>query len=380
MNILALQIHPCCRSYKISRAAMNVDPDLTYRLILEARGYDPRFEALGYVFAEPRYWRGRLPRTLPEKIRYFMLEERSAGRRLGRMIRESGADLVNSRGPDRLGHYAYRYGSLPVVHDVHDLYSIFPRRQTDETNPRYGLRERYMYRKQLRWEQYVHEELDGLIYTSSYMLEYARSAYRISAETVIVPNAVLAEDVPQDRLPKLSETEGGRHLVFVGDLNRPKLDRLLEVARVGLHVHLYPIGDAAHLTALRRSCADQPLMHWHPTLPYRQLLLEFTRYDFGVILWYRGATEEIYQTSLPNKIFEYLAAGLPAIVGPFRSLTDFVESRGVGFSVEEPEQILERMDEPFEVPFRTEYTMEHYMPDLLAFYRSVAAQGRGRSG
>jgi len=287
---------------------------------------------------------------------------------------------VNSRGPDRLGYYAHRYGSLPVVHDVHDLYSIFPRRQTDETNPRYGLREQYMYRKQLGWERHVHEELDGLIYTSPYMLEYAKSVYRIPAETVIVPNAVLAEDLPRDRLPKLSQTEGGRHLVFVGDLNLPKLNRLLEVARLGLHVHLYPVGAPDHLALLRKHCADQPLIHWHPTLPYLQLLRELTQYDFGVILWYRGATEEIYQTSLPNKIFEYLATGLPVIVGPFRSLADFVETRGAGFSVQEPEQILERVDERFEVPMRDEYTMEHYMPDLLAFYRRVAERDPGRAG
>jgi glycosyltransferase involved in cell wall biosynthesis len=378
MKVVALQINPCCRSYKISRAALASDPDLAYELILEARGYDPRFEALGYVFADPLYWRDRLPRTLAEKVRYFMLDQRAAGRRLGRMIRDSGGALVNSRGPDRLGYFAHRFGSLPVVHDVHDLYSIFPRRQTDERRQRYGLRETYMYRKQLGWERYVHEELDGLIYTSPYMLDYARSRYRITAETVVVPNAVLAEDVPHTRLPKLSETLGGRHLVFVGDLNAPKLGRLLEVARLGLHVHLYPIGPETELAALRRSCSDESRVHWHAALPYRRLLLEFTQYDFGVILWYRGAVEEIYQTSLPNKIFEYLAAGLPVIVGPFRSLADFVESRSAGFSVKEPGEIPDRINDPFDVSFRDEYTMEFYVPKLLSLYRRVAERGRGR--
>ncbi|MCK4545955.1 MAG: glycosyltransferase [Candidatus Eisenbacteria sp.] len=377
MKILTLQINPCCRSYKISRAALNADADLTYDLILEAKGYDQRFEKLGYVFAEPAYWREHLPRTLIEKIRYFVLDERLAGRRLQGIIRDSAADLVNSRGPDRLGYFAHRFGSVPVVHDVHDLYSIFPRRQTDQRNVRYRFREQYMYRKQLRWEKYTHEELDGLIYTSSYMLDYARSIYRISCETVIVPNAVLAEDVPEERLPKLSKTEGGRHLVYVGDMNQPKLEKLLDAARVGLHVHIYPIGDPAELADLRKVSSDQPLIHWKDTLPYRRLLLEFTQYDFGVIFWYRGATDEIFQTSLPNKIFEYLVAGLPVIVGPFRSLSDFVESRGVGFSVEEPEQILDRVNEEFEVPFREEYTMEYYMPDLLDFYRRVIRE-RGR--
>ncbi len=66
-----------------------------------------------------------------------------------------------------------------------------------------------------------------------------------------------------------------------------------------------------------------------PPVPPADIVLSLESYDIGFCLLY-PSTYNI-AVSLPNKLFDYVVAGLAVCVGPSLSMAPFVEENGVGF-------------------------------------------------
>jgi len=371
VHITSLQALPAVRDYRISVAVMNCDPSIRYTVLVDTPEYNRFFEELGHTFGPIHYWRKR-PQSLLGRIWYYFTGESSAGRELAQKIKTLETDIIQTQNLDYLGYYAIRYTDRPVVHDVSDFYSIFPADQGMPRRRPFSLWGQYVHRRRLWYEKFVFERADALIFNSPQMLEVAHELYDIRGETMVIPNAVPAADVPQQSLTKLSVLDGEYHLVFVGHINQPKLDRLCQVADQGLHIHLYTYQAANFRATLLRACAGHPYLHHHGTVPYRELLLQLTQYDYGLVLWYDGATARFFDASLPSKLFDYLASGVPVIVGSYKALADFVLSRNCGFVVHNVSEIKEKLAARFTVGGRKQYIMEYYVPDLIALYRRLA--------
>jgi glycosyltransferase involved in cell wall biosynthesis len=350
---------------------MNCDSSIRYTVLVDTPGYNRLFEKMGHTVGPIRYWRKK-PRGLFGRAWYHLTGEPSDGQKLSRITDTLETDIIQTQNLDYLGYYAIRYTDLPVVHDVSDFYSIFPQKQDVSRWPSFSLRDKYTHRRRLWYEKLVFERADALIFNSSHMLEIAHELYNIRGETLVVPNAVPAADVPQRSLTKLSALDGGCHLVFVGHINQPKLDRLRQVADQGLHVHLYTYQASSFIASLLRACADHPYLHHHGSLPYRELLIQLTQYDYGLVLWYRGAREQFFDASLPSKLFDYLASGMPVIVGPYKALVDFVSSHNCGFVVQNVSEIREKLADSYTVGDRNQYIMENYVSELIALYHRLA--------
>ncbi|MGA9351539.1 MAG: glycosyltransferase [Anaerolineae bacterium] len=371
VRITSLQALPSVRDYRISVAVMNCDSSIRYTVLVDTPEYNRLFEKMGHTIGPISYWRKR-PRSLFGRAWYHFTDESSAGQELARITDTLKTDIIQTQNLDYLGYYAIRYTDLPVVHDVSDFYSIFSQKQDVSRWPSFSLRGKYAHRRRLRYEKFVFERADALIFNSPHMLEIAHELYNIRGETLVVPNAVPAADVPQRSLTKLSALDGGGHVVFVGHINQPKLDCLRQVADQGLHVHLYTYQASAFKASLLQACADYPCLHHHGSLPYRELLIQLTQYDYGLVLWYRGARERFFDASLPSKLFDYLASGVPVIVGPYKALVDFVSSHNCGFVVQDVSEIREKLADSYTVGDRNQYIMEHYVPDLIALYHHLA--------
>jgi glycosyltransferase involved in cell wall biosynthesis len=371
IQITSLQALPSVRDYRISVAVMNRDPSVCYTVLVDTPEYNRIYEDMGHNFGPIHYWR-RKPRNLLGRVWYHLTGEPSAGQELARKVETLGTDIVLTQNLDYLGYYAIRYTDLPVVHDVSDFYSIFPRKQDRSRWPSFSLWREYAHWRRLQYEKFVFERADALIFNSSHMLEIAHELYNIRGETLVVPNAVPAADVPQRLLTRLSALDGECHTVFVGHINQPKLDRLRQVADQGLHVHLYTYQANSFIASLLRACADHPYLHHHGSLSYRELLIQLTQYDYGLILWYQGARERFFDASLPSKLFDYLASGVPVIVGPYKALVDFVSSHNCGFVVQDVSEIREKLADSYTVGDRNQYIMEYYVPDLIALYHQLA--------
>lgn len=372
INVISFQAFPNVRDYQLNTAITKYDPDIQVLVLAERPDYSQLFERLEHSFvAPPRFWR-RKPRSLLGKLWYHFFDEKLSGFRLAKLVKEMGGDLIHTHNFNRLGYYALRHTDLPVVHDVSDFYSIFPRTQEDSaSNAGMSLWARYKHRRELQWEKYVFEHAAGLTFQSPYYVDIARARYNIRGKIAVIPNAVLEDDLPQSSLPKLSAEDGEVHTVFVGHINHLKLERLKEIADRGLPVHLYTLHAPEFDPVLSAECLAHKHLYYHGALPRRKLLLALTQYDFGLVLWYGGATEPFFDAVLPSKMFYYLASGLPVIVAPYRSIAEFVQSKGCGFVLHHIDELQEKIQGRYPVGNRAEYTVEYYLPELARLYRGL---------
>ncbi|MGH2945011.1 MAG: glycosyltransferase [Solirubrobacteraceae bacterium] len=93
--------------------------------------------------------------------------------------------------------------------------------------------------------------------------------------------------------------------------------------------HLVFLGDEGEpgFTTRLREIADGRV-HFHPGVPVERLLALTAEADVGVSLLQDMC--ENHRLALPNKVFEYLAAGVPVVVSDLPEMRRLVEAHGVG--------------------------------------------------
>jgi len=109
-------------------------------------------------------------------------------------------------------------------------------------------------------------------------------------------------------------------------------------------------------------------------LPYNLLLRELTRHDWGLVGCAKPCKQ--WDATIPNKLFEYMAAGIPVIVLNAAECGKFVEKHGIGVVVDrikdvpkiygEHEKYRKRVME-----VRHDFTMESQVPKIKEVYRKL---------
>ena len=65
-------------------------------------------------------------------------------------------------------------------------------------------------------------------------------------------------------------------------------------------------------------------IHYHGHLNPKILLQEITKYDFGWAGFNNATNKKHLDVTLPNKLFEYIACGLPVLSFPHRTQKKFI--------------------------------------------------------
>lgn len=305
-------------------------------------------------------------------------------RRLREVAKDDSSRLIHTNGaPDVFGYLAKKGSSLPVVHEIYDTYSLYDSardrriRLGGTRNPLILADRRLQHRLNMRWERYVHEHADALVFTSQEMLDKSKELYG-DMTAIVVPNGVLKRDLPEHRLDKLSLADGRIHCVYTGALRAGLTHRMIvpQIRQLTKHkdfvLHLYSTSDDATYirSGLERLIAGKKVI-LHKPLHYADLYRELTKYDLGVVLLNPGNTE-LLDVALPNKVFEYVAAGLPVAAPPYKSLSNFLSMYSCGFTVRDWHQdIIANISNLREVDHREEFTIDFHIPSLLKLYRTV---------
>jgi len=117
--------------------------------------------------------------------------------------------------------------------------------------------------------------------------------------------------------------------------------------------------------------------------PYEEMMKQLGEYDWGLCGNLVPYPE--WDVAFPNKLFEYLAAGIPVVAMNAPVVGEFVEKHGIGISVSSVQELKARWDERERCQAevfkkRYQWSMERNVEGLLALYQELLqpAGGNGR--
>jgi glycosyltransferase involved in cell wall biosynthesis len=256
-----------------------------------------------------RVWRVRLstaglPKTLPMQL-LKMVEWRARIVRFAKGIRPK-LIVAHSLAALPVGVAAKRATGAPLLYDAHELET--------ERNGLHGWRQRL----ERRTERRLVRHCDAMVVVSDSIADWYAREYGIPRPFVVrnVPELTGAPPPADRRLWRDRFGIPDDHLIFIyqGGLFRGRrIEQFLRVfAAVGPERHVIFMGYGELEPLVREAAARHPNIHFAPAVPPRDVLRHTAAADVGLV-----GVENIclsYYFSLPNKLFEFLAAGLPVLM------------------------------------------------------------------
>lgn len=344
-NILFIQNAACIRTYKIARV-MREEGYHVYLLYTLAPPY-AAYEEFADIF---------------EDIWGF-----SSANGIVDFISNSDFDIVHcSNEPDILVNIVQKTNK-PVVADTHDMQSIRGDIGIDALNLEY----------------LANTGSDGVIYVSTYIAEIAKDKYKLDNKEVFVVNNLVMEQVMLSRtLPKLSLSDHEIHCVYEGGVvgddkeNHRFFDNMWKkIADAGVHIHFYSPSNIAYCKRLENISG---LIHYEGSVSGERLIREMTKYDCGLALFNSVDNNRFHlEGASPNKVYEYINAGLPVATAGIKSLKEFVEGYHVGMALDFSKDIRQQLEEVRKLQIDKDFltknklTMKSYGKELAAFYERV---------
>lgn len=184
-----------------------------------------------------------------------------------------------------------------------------------------------------KYERYAFEHADGVIYRE-FSGEYLENnlGFKIPGKQLIFLDYFSMQDAVDAKTADCVD-EDGLSLVYAGGLVTEKeypdagYACFLELADIceknRCHFHVYPSSyDAKRFEDYINLDKTSQYFHFHKPVPFVQLSIELSRYDFGIMPMRSGfldsnqsgyVTKEKLIYASTNKYFDYLQAGLPII-------------------------------------------------------------------
>ena len=119
------------------------------------------------------------------------------------------------------------------------------------------------------------------------------------------------------------------------------------------------------------------MFHFEGNRTSLELAIEMSKYDVGLcILNATQRNKKYLEYASPNKIQEYINAGIPVAVGNIKSQIDFVENNSFGKQIHLEQGILKQLEGikkiniPVGILQEKQMTLETKIPQLISFYDS----------
>ena len=350
LHILFVQKIPCIRTHKIAE-------------MLRGRGIDV---SIAYTGEPPEASHPYYANIYSEQNVFFSAKD------IVDYVNHSEYDLVHcSNEPDSLTNIMLTTNK-PVVHDTHDFNSLCYKAEGD----------------MLTLEYLANTRSHGLIYVNEYNLQLAKERYGVGCHnTLVVENRPSHAARPKECLTKISCGDKEIHCVYEGSIfEKPNDIRYMEniwlkLAENGVHVHFYTYTNPRYCQKLE---GLHPMIHYEGAVSSVDLLTTLTQYDFGLVL-FQDLPEYrlILDTALPNKLFEYIAAGLPIAVGNVKSHREFTEKYKVGAFLDFDKDIKKQITDIIKTKIPANFIeKENLMMDaqadkIITFYQKIIAQYKG---
>jgi len=263
----------------------------------------------------------------------------------------------------------------PVVLDVHDT---FLTRTTPEEWEK-AMSEGKPHVRVTAEERASFQMADALNFVSNSLADAARSEFKLEQPFSILPSYVprmwykyhfkewMGDLVYEGRVTIPAEHEGLKNGTGANYCDYTDLAKKAQA--IGINLHLYPgRGDQAMKDIY------EPLAMVHPGYPYNTLLDQISRHDWGVV----GNTVNSPQwhVALPNKMFDYMAAGVPSVCFNATEAAKMALEHGYGIVVESMEQLAQEWARHREcreklIKCRQDFAMDSHIHIVEDLYKTV---------
>jgi glycosyltransferase involved in cell wall biosynthesis len=262
---------------------------------------------------------------------------------------------------------------VPVVLDIHDSYLGRLNQEEEESliTKEHG-------KKVFR---YITEErnnfnlADGLIFPGQAFSELVTGEYNLQQPKLTLPSYVPRAYCQYHGVGHL----GG--LVYEGRVDLPNgdvpnqlygfrycdyVDLAKQCKSINMDLHLYCTREDEEFIKLYKDLAII-----HPPHSYDALMLNLQAHDWGLVGNIMETSE--WDIAYPNKMFEYISAGVPVVAINAPECAKFLKETGFGIEVSSIEELGQRWKEHMEIrkviiKNRQKYTMENNIGKLKEFY------------
>lgn len=232
-------------------------------------------------------------------------------------------DVVHAHDLNTLGVAARlaRHLGVRVVYDSHELHT---HRAGDPWHTRIANR--------LRERRLIHAA-DRVITSTAAYADHMAHRYRIPPPTVIrnVPETA-TPNAPLDLHGKLGLDGSRRLMLYEGSVQPHRgLEQAIGALTLLPEWDLVVIGYGPHRPSLERAATRHGVrgrVHFTGAVDHSELLRWTAGADVGLCLIQDAGLS--YRWSLPNKLFEYLHAGIPVVASEFGEMGQLVQRTGIG--------------------------------------------------
>ena len=284
-------------------------------------------------------------------------------------VNNSEFDLIHSSNEPDLLTTLLTNSNKPIIHDCHDLSSAYKNMSPNE----------------MVVEYVANVKSNGVIYTTEGIREVACKKFSIDKnKTFVLENLISEELQPERKLNKLSILDGEMHCVYEGGiLGGDKMShRYFEeiwkkITDCGIHIHFYSPSDEKYCREME---SKSKYLHFEGNYTSKELAVEMSKYDVGLcILNINNTNRQYLEYASPNKVQEYVNAGLPVAVSNIQSLINYVEENSFGKNIDMDGDIKAQLEEivkikiPERILQKKGLTLESKIPELISFYQRCLA-------